>query len=504
MAVITRASKVTAKSLKEVYHQYMDLLNYGMEWIENLKVAGMDYKGRTLIVPIRLKKFVPGKYQTETESMQTPVAGETTFLEFDAVLFIARMATTWMAQEFDGGNVVPISDDLKHWISANNESLEYAAIYGGKTRGIISEFPEAALSNVAQNDNAGIGAFRTAIQELDYDGDFGPFKLNGASGGGSSSDAALLRYNGIVTVAPVLGTPSSWVPVDLRCLDDYLLVAADHGITGAGNADTGLYVVAINELTSTITIVLASRAATPSLELRLAITQGVGMAVELRETTAIKGPLADRNFGNVNVWSQAASKEMQGILSNLYGGTLGGKDRSLGANAALRSKNRIVNTALGGGRAALAASRVVELLDITEVDAKKPSTLWVNPLFNSIYIASFSTAIQLNQYDGGQKGFDSVPKATTLAGYTPKTLRRLPRGMILFTTPDSWMIITPKRGGGLGGAPFLKFRNSSSGVDDTVTPTTVTTILGIHNQVCTEPRKNATLCGIHVVQHLAD
>ncbi len=511
MAVTTRASKVTAKALKEQYHAFMDLLNYGADWVKELKVSGEVYKGRELIVPIRTEKVQPGAFMGENDPLQTPVSANSTFLSFDVVLYNARIAVTWMAQDFDDGSVVKLSDDMEAWIDSNNENLEYAAIFGNAVRGIICEFPGTAGVPIAIatafNDNLGAaGANRSAVQELDYDGDFRCFRALGSTSPDPTADESMDCYP-LVATSPAIGTPSTWVPITLRCLDDLRLVESGHGITAGGGAGSfGFFVVATDELNSTITIVAVdSAAALSSFHLQGLMPVGNGIGVELGTTTT----LGARTIGNTLCWTNHASKEMFGILHNLFAGTFGTKTRAATASTdplkALRSRGYIASVAAGGGRTALAGARVIRLLDIVRArNSKAPQKLYANPLFNSIYIAAMTSAFNFNvESSGAQHKSDLVNTGTRLAGYTINEMRRLPRGMLLFVTPEQWKICTPKKGG-VGGVPMLRFRVQGKNRDSDTYPHTTTTIWGVFQQICFTPRSAAVLSGLDIVNELLD
>ena len=517
MAVTTRASKVTAKALKEQYHAFMDLLNYGADWVKELKVSGETYKGRELIVPIRTEKVQPGAFMSETDPLQTPVSANSTFLSFDVVLYNARIAVTWMAQDFDDGSVVKLSDDMDAWIDSNNENLEYAAIFGNAVRGVICEFPDSIAPDpvpgpnwaieVAFNDNLGAaGANRSRTLEVDYDGDFRCFRALGSTSPDATSDESMDCYP-LVTTSPALATRSTWVPITLRCLDDLRVVESGHGITaGAGAGSFGWFVVATDELNSTITIVAVdSAAALSTATLQGLMPVGNGIGVELGTTTT----LGARTIGNTLCWANHASKEMFGILHNLFAGTFGGKTRAATASTdplkALRSRGYIASVAAGGGRAALTGARVIRLLDIVRArNSKAPQKLYANPLFNSIYIAAMTSAFNFNvESSGAQHKSDLVNTGTRLAGYTINEMRRMPRGMLLFVTPEQWKICTPKKGG-VGGVPMLRFRVQGKHRDSDTYAHTTTTIWGVFQQICFTPRSAAVLSGLDIVNELLD
>jgi hypothetical protein len=515
MAVTTRASKATAKALKEQYGRYMDQLNYGTEWVKKLKVSGEKYQGRKLVVPIRVKKIQPGAFMLETDALQTPVAAESTFLEFDITLYNARLATTWLAQEFDDGSVVKLSTDLEDWITSNNENLEYAAIFGKNVRGIICEMEGAVAPgvpiaiNIAQVDNNGVGGFISAIFQADYDGDFTAFRALGSTAVDSTADESLNRYPNVLTT-PAVATPATWVPVNLRCLDDLRLVEDGHGITKvAGGDSVKFYVVATNELASTITLVAASDVATASYHLTGLMPLGNGIGVELDTSIAV-GALS---FGNITCWTQYASKEMDGILQNLFFGTFGGTSRAaagtapLNPLASLRSRSFIQSVTPTGNRATITGDRILALLDIVRGrSGDKPKQLFANPLFNSVYVAAMTATFNMNVESSGgapHKG-DIVSVATRLAGYEIQEMRRLPRGMLLFVTPEHWKICTPKKGGGLGGVPMLRFRVQNKNRDSDTYAHTTTTIWGVFQQICMQPRANAVFSGISIVNELLD
>lgn len=512
MAVITRANKSTDKALKEQYHKFMDMLNYGTEWVKSIKVFGGKYQGRTLLVPIRTQKVQPGRFISENEALPTPVDARSTFIEFDIVIYVARMATSWVAQEFDSGSVVKLQQDLEAWITSNNEMLEYTAIFGGRTRGIICELPGATNINNATTDNLGAAINASAALELDYDGDFRCFRALGSTSIDSNADESLNCYPDVATSpAGLAGAKTTWVPIDLRCLDDLRPVETGHGITAGPGVVVKFFVVATDELNSTITIVAVDdNSGGASFNLQGLMPVGTGLGVELGTSIAVN----TRSVGNIDCWTNHASKEMQGILSNLFFGTYGNVSRAATAttnpNASLRSKSYIQSAsplAPGAGRDTLTGGRVVQLLDIVKGrSGKRPAKLYASPLFNSVYVAAITATFNLNlEVEGGgrHKG-DLAPEATKLAGYAIEEMRRMPRGMLLFTSPETWAIVTPTKGGGLQGVPMLRFRVQNKNRDSEVFPHSVTTVWGVFQQVCFEPRCSAVLSGINVVTELLD
>jgi hypothetical protein len=199
MAVTTRANKVTDLALKQQYAKYMDLLNYGADWVKLIKVQGERYIGRQLLVPLRTTKIQPGLFVNESDPQPTPVDARSTSILFDVVIYIAKMATSWVAQEFDEGSVVKLSRDLEDWIKSNNENLEYAAIFGHKVRGVISERGLGANAiNVIDVDNLGAAIVRSAPLALDFDGDFRCFRALGSSAV-LPNEESLLSYPTVLT-----------------------------------------------------------------------------------------------------------------------------------------------------------------------------------------------------------------------------------------------------------------------------------------------------------------
>ena len=514
MAVTTRANKVTDLALKQQYAKYMDLLNYGADWVKLIKVQGERYIGRQLLVPLRTTKIQPGLFVNESDPQPTPVDARSTSILFDVVIYIAKMATSWVAQEFDEGSVVKLSRDLEDWIKSNNENLEYAAIFGHKVRGVISErvggdgaggTDPAIVIDQAQNDNLGVGSFASLPQRLDYDGDYRCFRALGSSAI-LPNEESLLSYPTVLT-NPTLATVATWVPINLRALDDYALLAAGHGITLNGAATAfQFYVVATDELAGTIDVVaLVNAGNTSEWQMQVGIaTNGYLFGVEMGETIVVGvAPAAVLAAGNITCWTNHISKEMLGVLSCLYAGAYGGIDRAAGTRA-LRSKAWSVSALFDGGRAPLTAGRIIALLDIvTGMAGQAPKQLFVNPLFHSIYIAGLGATINLNN-EGGRYKFDGVPEVDKLAGYAMTKIRRLPRGLILFATPETFKIVTPQKGGGLGGVPMLRFRAKLKDRDSETHLNTTTTVWGVFQQVCFAPRENAILAGLNIVNELLD
>lgn len=502
MAVITRAQKVVDRALKEQYGKYMDLMNYGTEFIRQLSVSGERFVGRKFLVPIRTTKIQPGRFVAETGAQPDPVAAQSDYLQFDVAIYIAKLATTWVAQEFDSGSVVMLSRDLEDWIKANNENLEYASLFGHRVVGLISEFAGVTAINNAQPDNLGAaGAFKSNTVELDYDGDFRPFRAFGATMPGGGPEVMNSYPDVLTTPAGTAGNPATWIPITLRCLDDYQAVESGHGFAGVGAGEVvRFFVVDTNELTSTITLVAVNDSGNASsFNLQALMPVGWAMGVEMGDSIT----MGARSFGNVTCWSTYKTHEMTGILSNLYDNTFGERTRVTLTYKALRSTAFTMNTTAAGGRAAFGPSRVVQFIDrVNGYAGEKPSELWVSPLFNSIYVAAVSSIQNMNT--GGRWSGDAVPSATTLAGYTMKTMRRMPRGLLLFSSPSTWFVLTPQKGGGLGGVPMLRFRDQLKGVDSETHLNSSTTVWGVFQLCCKEPRKNGTICGVNIVSEILD
>jgi hypothetical protein len=269
---------------------------------------------------------------------------------------------------------------------------------------------------------------------------------------------------------------------------------------GVGSNAFRFYVVGTDELLSEISVIaVVDAGALSTFNLQGISTLGYLFGIEMGEAITVGA----RTAGNITCWTNHISKEMLGILSCLYAGTYGGVDRAAGTRA-LRSKAWSVSVAIPGGRAPLTAGRIVALLDIvTGMAGQAPKQLFVNPLFHSIYIAGLGATINLNN-EGGRYKFDGVPEVDKLAGYAMTKIRRLPRGLILFATPETFKIVTPQKGGGLGGVPMLRFRAKLKDRDSETHLNTTTTVWGVFQQVCFAPRENAILAGLNIVNELLD
>ena len=497
MANMTFAASVVAELFDRQFGQFLNMLNYGMEVLDLFERSKAQFNGASFEYPMTIARAGHGRYQGEGATQPTPSALEDQVVKFEVTEYIDKLGFTW--RFLSQGESALLKSKIKRRIQRafdeNREFLDQVSIFGNATRGLVNsrEVVTVAAANVP------VGTlFRTTVRVFDYSGDHSKF------------------------ATAALATPASWVPVTLRALDDYAPVAVGHGITVVAGADINnhLYVTGSDELAGTVNIICVSSLTTTVWGLDPTSTSvcanGFAFSLELDNTTTVTNaagpPVAIitglPQFGRIDpatgvAFVGDASWEMAGIFQNLFSGTWCNIDRTLVANAALRSNAFTMATGGAHNRAAFTAERVSFLIQSVKIAAGRAGKfthMLCNLLVVTRLIAAVTTTLQYH-VKGDAGTADLGPRSVTMLGFAPHECLNVPNGMIIGINKDCWQILTVggkmvdiiKRGDASGviGGPLFKSSD--------VTTSSDTVFYGIHQLVCDRPNANGCITGITLV-----
>ena len=405
-------------------------------------------------------------------------------IRFDVTEYMDKISFTWrfLAQSKSKRLHSKLAQRIQRVIKENREFCDQTAIFGNVTRGFISE--RFAAGAIAAGNAFGAGPYNglhyTTAVTMDYDGDH-------------------TRFAGAT-----LGTPGTWVPVNLRCLDDYQAIEVNHGIVLNGaDPNVGLYVTGSSAANGTIDIVLVTDNGASTLEIDdTQVQDGFAIGVELKDQVNVGAApgiaIGARQHGAATPGD--AQYEMSGIFSNLAAGSFGNVDRSNANYASLRSTCLTMGVSGVHARTDFTSSRLQQWLDeILVLGGGEPTAFWMSPLMRSRYVAAVTTVLSnsSNRYQSvnGGKG-DIGVKTLEYAGYAMRTALNMPKGLVVGLNDECWMVLTV--GGNL--IDFRRQGNTEEGplFYDSESDTTANAVLyGIHQLVCDRPNYgNGVLCGI--------
>ena len=481
MATNTRALAVINNLLDKQYDAYQNLVNYGFEFLDMVdkQAAERSLTGEKFYLPYNAKRQGTGAYIDEGGAIGTPrqIVGETT--EFDITEYVDRLAISWRFLAMDKGNKalkMSFQDRLTIALDENREKLDKDAIYGGKVRGFLNERPVAGVGSWSAAATTAAGSAGAIFTDLQYDGDYTPF-LNA-----------------------VVGTPATWVPVQLVCADDYAYIAAGHGLTLGGATGVELYVAGINLANETLKIGLVSTGGFGSAgdwQTAGVIEAGYTVAVELKPDLWLSGT------GTVAYWTTTGYKEMTGAFTNLFAQSWGGKDRSSSDRPYTRAVGYTMANAGAHARAAFSPTRLTKFLAAVEIQGgQQPTKVICNPLVKASYVDATTTvsgaAIGRRSYnDGGN--VDMVPTSLTIAGDMFNTSKNMPLGILLFLDLSHWTVLVPMDGS-KNMIDWRRYDGQPDGPiwrDDANAASAVCTLYGIFQLVAKAPNKgNGVITGI--------
>jgi len=479
------------------YGKFIDQLNYGFEILDHMGRKKAEFDGEYFYYPVTVTRSGHGRYQGEGQAQIDAHGVEDETIRFDVTEYMDKISFTWrfLAQSKSKRLHSKLARRIQRVIKENREFCDKTAIFGNVTRGFISERMPTAAGAVAMNI-ALPGAFGAlnglaAPIELDYDGDHSKFALINAA------------------------DPGSWVPVNLRFLDNYSLAGLGNAITPVGN-NAQFYVTGSSAANGTINIQAVSDNAGKSLLIDSSVVaDGAAIGVELSSATAVGATaIGDPAFGKLTAGPNPvpvagdASYEMQGIFSNLAAGSFGNVDRSNAKYASLRSTCVTMGNSGVHARTDFTSSRLQQWLDeMLVLGGGEPTAFWMSPLMRSRYVAAVTTVLtntvgatstgSAGRYQtvNGGKG-DIGVKTLEYAGYAMRTALNMPKGLVVGLHDDCWMILTV--GGNL--IDFRRQGNTEDGplfydADGTTVANAV--LYGIHQLVCDRPNYgNGVICGI--------
>ncbi len=488
MANMTFAASVVAELFERQFGNFINHLNYGMEVLDLFEMSKASFNGAYFEYPMTVKRAGHGRYQGEGANQPTPRSLNDEVVKFSVSEYIDKLGFTW--RFLSQGNSSLLKSKIKRRINRafeeNREFLDQVSIFGNASRGLINERISPIVTANAAAPPAPVVAWSAPIV-LDYSGDHSRF------------------------VGATLATVSSWVPVTLRCLDDYAAIENGHGITDAGAAGAShLFVTGSDELAGTLTMRLVSdnNGSTVLMDSTI-IADGFAVNVELDDTTTVGAvPVGTPQFGRIDPVTGApypgdASYEMAGIFHNLFAGMWGDKDRSTAQYDRLRSTGLTMATTGTHLRTGFTAARVSHLIQTVKIAAGRAgqfSHILCNPLVITRLVAAVTVTLEF-QTKGAAGTADLGPKTVSMLGFEPKECLNMPNGMIVGINKACWEILTVggkmidiiKRGDASGviGGPLFKSSD--------VTTSSDTVFYGIHQLVCDRPNANGAICGIALV-----
>jgi len=502
MATSTFATSRLNLLFERQYGKFIDQLNYGFEILDHMSRKKAEFDGEFFYYPVTVARSGHGRYQGEGQNQPTPHGVEDETIRFDVTEYMDKISFTWrfLAQSKSKRLHSKLAQRIQRVIKENREFCDKTAIFGNVTRGFISErFAGGPIA--AGNPLGGIyaGLHHTTAVTMDYDGDHTRFA--GAN----------------------LADPATWVPVNVRCLDDYQAIEVGHGITLNGaNANVGLFITGSSAANGTVDLVLVTDNAASELEIDATQVQdGFAMGVELKNQLNVGAAaiaIGNRQFGAAVPGD--AQYEMSGIFSNLAAGSYGNVDRSNANYASLRSTCLTMGSSGVHARTDFSAARLQQWLDeILVLGGGEPTAFWMSPLMRSRYVAAVTTVLTNTtsvantvgavttttesasagggryQTVNGGKG-DIGVKTIEYAGYAMRTALNMPKGLVVGLSDECWVVLTV--GGNL--IDFRRQGNSEEGplfYDAEGTTTANAVLYGIHQLVCDRPNYgNGVLCGI--------
>lgn len=479
MATSTFATSRLNLLFERQYGKFIDQLNYGFEILDHMGRKKAEFDGEYFYYPVTVSRSGHGRYQGEGQAQPTPHGVEDETIRFDVTEYMDKISFTWrfLAQSKSKRLHSKLAQRIQRVIKENREFCDKNAIFGSVTRGFISERMAGAGVAMATGLAAPHGGLFTtaAAIQLDYDGDHSKF---------AGIDAA---------------NPATWVPVDLRLLDDYGTVGIENGITPAGN-NAQVYVVASSAADGTIDLKPVSDNAGKTVLINsTVIANGSAIGVELSDATAVGAvAIGSPKFGTANPGD--AQYEMAGIFSNLAAGAFGNVDRSNANYASLRSTCMTMGSTGAHARTDFTSSRLQQWLDeMLVLGGGEPTAFWMSPLMRSRYVAAVTTILanSANQYQSVNNGKGDIGvKTIEYAGYSMRTALNMPKGLVVGLNDECWMVLTV--GGNL--IDFRRQGNTEDGplfYDAEGTTTANAVLYGIHQLVCDRPNYgNGVLCGI--------
>jgi hypothetical protein len=490
MAQMTRGADVLNNLLEKQYDKFRDMVNYGFEFLEGVErqAASTTLNGEKFTIPYVAKRFGTGEYITAEGGALAPIRkidGET--VEFDVVEYNDRLGVSWKSLSMDKGNKslkLSIARRLKIALDENREKLDKDSIFGNKVRGFINERVDTttwvnfAGGGAPAVTAAGGGGANGIFNTLEYDGDFTPF-LN-----------------------CVHADVSTYVPINLVCLDDYAYIADGHGITIGGAGLVALYVSAIDIANGTLELALVDNLAgggsTADWLTAGVIAPGFALAVELAPSVPIAGT------GTVAFWTGTAVKEMTGAFTQLFAQDWGGKDRSSADRPFTRAIGVTMANSGAHARTGFSPSRVAKFLAQVQVQGGElPTSVWCNPFVRAAYVdgvTSISSTVTARRDLQSKSTVDMVPNSLEIAGEMFRTCKNMPDGLLLWTRLEDWTILVPMDSGGVmidwrryDGQPDGPFwRDDPAG-----TASAIATLYGIFQLVAQAPNcGNGLICGI--------
>lgn len=487
MAVSTFATSQLNRLFERQYSTFIDMLNYGFEILDHVSKKKAEFDGEFFYYPVTVTRAGHGRYQGEAQAQPTPHGVEDDTIRFQPTEFIDKIAFSWrmLMQASSPRLHSKIARRIARVVKENREFCDKIAIFGNATRGFGSERMAAALNantggTAVALGGAFVGLTRTAVAVLDYDGDH-------------------TRFAGAA-----VATPGTWIPIDIRLLDDYSTLASGHGITFAAGKVGDLFITGSNAILGTIDVVLVTDDTTANTFWQISsavIADGSSYGVELKDVTSVAGvAIGNRQLGATTPGD--ASQEMTGIFSNLAAGTYGGKDRSTAGFSSLRSTCITMSDAGTHPRANFTATRLQVWLDEMQVlGGGEPTDFWMSPLMRSRYVAAVTVVLanstQRHQVTDGAGGKGDIGvKTIEYAGYKMRTALNMPKGLLVALNDETWMVLTV-------GGKLIDFRRQGGGedgplfYDDPGTTTGNAVLYGVHQLICNRPNfGNGILNGI--------
>lgn len=452
--------------LKEFYlGPIQEQLNNEIMVLQMFQKATVDWNGKVAVIPVHLGRN--SGVDWEDESGTLIAAGNQVFqdLRINAKFLYGRFQVTGpaIASAGKGGTnsfVGYVEAEMDRLVQDVKNVADRDSVSGGVIKGFVPEFFEITTAGAA--GPAPVTATGTAT--VAYDGDFDVFATAGA--GAAAIRIKLLRGDTLQEVA----TP------------------------GAG---LEYYVTAANSSAGTITIFAASTAAAaPALEAEIPASGDTSKPLVLQLNPVASA--AGAALGNL-VPGQAAQKQGEGLYGNLGNPTHFSVDRTTGA---ANSGEELQSTLVRGDitqvpaaayvRPALTLQKLQGIMDEVILESGADiNMLIMNPRQRQMYTgllqgtSAGNLQVATDKAAKGDGGFLGL----SYGGVPIQVSRHVSNGMVIFLDTKCWKIMELQAG---------QFADLDGAVLSRVTDKDI--FEGYYrwywNVVCTQPNRNAILCGV--------
>lgn len=454
--------------LKEFYlGPIQDQLNSEVLALQMFEKMSVDWNGRHVIIPLHISRNTGVGYRGESSNWaadtaltagQTLTAGQQGYTNYQvtAAFLYGRFEVTGpaIAAAGKGGKntfIGWVDAEMNKLVDDVRDSANQTMVTGGRLIGFISERKQAATAGAGNSTS------------WTFDGDF-------------------TKLQALVTQALVVAMGPTEVRVSLIDTETYAPCTNGHARlfnavsgSGLGSVDAGGGLIHLSDAD------LTTGAAVSTVDPGVAATDFAAIAVFVHDT---QGTVPFTNF-----CVDRLDTEPVGVYGNLALPTLYTVDRSLAANANLRS-TCLTHNGGAGGRGALVLARLQTMFDtILDTSGTEPDVMMMSALTRQQYVALMNT--NLTAYTDKARPGDPGFLGLSYGGVPITTTRAISRGVMIFLKKSTWKVVEldPGKFADLDGDILSRLAASDSWEGF---------YKWYYNHVCLRPNANAVLCGINL------